>query len=555
MLSPKTRRFLRRHIYAAVVFLIVVEGAFLDAEGFPLLEMPPSLKVTQAASWPWGLQEFSISGGILAGQGRWAENGSMTSLFGRGYSSESVDQEMLSLNGPMQSASVRNSLLGDGFDIDSIFRHDFTMQAGGGFSPLGMGGAMQGQPGLLGLRVIPYLMLAERYDSNVFFAPALPGLNRQDYVTSFSPGVVVFHNSRLVNTSLQLGASGEYYAVHPGLNYVGFNGTLTLTMNELARRVFPGASLLVAQSGSYSPYLAGFTPDPSAGGGVPVSQDVDVTTALVRSTQLYRVNTLTTTSTIAGSVPLSSSVLFQANYGYSIFRFGTPSVNEASGGTQAQVINSTSHSAQAGPSWRISSVDTLSLRGVFENGDYGGGQGGYRALGASVGWTRMISQFFNFRLYGGATTVEQDFGASIGAGVASTSGVAYTGGAAVMYVGGPQTVTVNYTLGIAPSFIAAVGPLQTHIVQLTAIRRLSEAVSISGGFTYNHSKAVESTINLPGTFFESYSGYGTVSYRFATRYSASLSYTAGVYSGNYFTTDVVTFGRNAVTLMVTAYGF
>lgn len=552
-MSPKTRRFLRRHIYAALIFLIVLEGAFLDADGFPLLEMPPSLKVAQAASWPWGLQEFSISGGILAGQGRWAESGSMSSLFGRGYSSESVDQEMLSLNGPMQSASLRNSLLGEGFDVDSIFRHDFTMQAGGGFSPSGTAGAMQGQPNFLGLRIVPYLMLAERYDSNVFFSPELPGLNREDYVTSFSPGVVVFHNTRLVNTSLQLGAMGEYYVVNPGLNYVGFNGTLTLTMNELARRVFPGASLLVAQSGGYSPYLDSFTPYLPAGGGV--SQDVDVTTALVRSTQLYRVNTLTATSVIAGSVPLSSSVLFQANYGYSIFRFGTPSVNEASEGTQAQVINSTSHSAQAGPAWRISSADTLSLRGVYEGGDYGEGQGGYRALGASLGWARMISQFFNFRLYGGATTVEQDFGASIGTPVQSASGVATTGGAAVMYVGGPQTVTINYTLGIAPSYIADVGALQTHIVQLTAIRRLSDAVSISGGFTYNHSKAVDATINLPGTFFESYSGYAGVNYRFTTRYSASLTYSTGVYSGNYFTSDVVTFGRNVVMLMVTAYGF
>ncbi|MFO0706500.1 MAG: hypothetical protein U0412_06565 [Nitrospira sp.] len=459
----------------------------------------------------------------------------------------------LSFEGVGASLKSLTDTLGGELNLE---KHEFMMQAGGGgFSPLGMTGAMQGQPGLLGLRIIPYLMVAERYDSNVFFAPAIAGLNRQDYVTSFSPGVVVIHNSSLVNTTLQLGANGEYYAIHPGLNYAGFTGTLNFTMNELVRRVVPGSSLLVSQSASYSPYLAGFTADPAAVSATPANQDVDVTTALVRSSQLYRVNTLTTTSTIAGTVPLSPYLLFQANYGYSIFRFGTPSVNEATGGSQARVINSTSHSAQAGPSWRVTSADTLSLRGIFENGDYGGGQGGYKAFGASIGWTRMLSPFFNFRVYGGATTVEQDFGSALGAAGQSNRGVAYTGGAAVMYVGGPQTVTVNYTLGIAPSYVAAVGPLQTHVVQLVATRRVGDSVSLSGGFTYNHSKALESTINLPGTFFESYSGFASVSYRFLTRYMASLSYTAGVYSGNYFTSDVITFGRNAVTLMATVYGF
>lgn len=531
----------------------------MGAAGLSLSEMSSYLDLRRTASSQFGVLEASDSemGTTTLGSGGLSSDAFLV-VPGESLGDGGARRVSVSAFGEVLRASLGYASLAGILDAEApASGRDFSMQAGGGggFSPLGMGGAIQGQPGVFGLRIIPYLMLSERYDSNVFFSPALSGLNRQDYVTSFSPGLLVFHNSRLVNTSFQLGASGEYYAIHPGLNYVGFTGTLNFTMNELARRVIPGASLLVSQSASYSPYLAGFTPDPSAGATTPVNQDVDVTTALVRSSQLYRVNTLTTTSTVAGSAPLSSSVLFQANYGYSIFRFGTPSVNEASGGTQAQVVNSTSHSAQAGPSWRMTSSDTVSLRGIFESGDYGGGQGGYRALGASLGWTRAISPFFNFRLYGGATTVEQDFGGAIGTGLQASKGVAYTGGAAVMYVGGPQTVTINYTLGIAPSYIAAVGPLQTHIVQAIVNRRLSDAVSIGGGFTYNHSKAVESTINLPGTFFESYSGYATVSYRFLTRYFASLSYTAGTYKGNYFTTDVMTFGRNAVTLMITAYGF
>lgn len=439
---------------------------------------------------------------------------------------------------------------------DSILpRHNFDMQFGGVSAP-GMGGLMGGPPGILGVRVVPFLLLAERYDSNVFFAPALPGLKRQDYVTTFSPGIFFLHNSQLIRTTLQASATGEYFMIHPGLNYVGFSGVLTLSMNELARRVVPGSTFLVAQSINYSPVVPGFQGgvDSSAAQSTPADDQPDVTTALVRSQQFYRVNTLSATSTVAGSAPITPTVLFQANYGYSTFRFGTPSVNEATGMNSAQTINSTSHSIQAGPAWRITSSDTLSLRAIFEKSDYGGGQGGYQAMGGSLGWARRISQSFNFRLYGGATSVEQNFGGQ-GAQPVANQGIGYTGGAAVVYASGPQTVAFTYTSGIAPSFIAAVGAIQTHIGQLVATRRLDDALSISGGLTYNHSQSVNGNISVPGTFFESYSGYAGVTYRFSPQYLAALSYTAGTFHGNYFTSEVQSFGRNAVTLTISSYWF
>jgi hypothetical protein len=505
----------------------------------------------------WALPAFIVGVYAVMGMvvGSMAE-ASMLSLRETMASSSSTGG-MAGSTPPSQFFGAGHGLSWNGVDGSSLLRsepkHDFTMQfGGGGFSPIAV--ATAGQPGFLGLRIVPYLLLSERYDSNVFYSPALPGLQREDYVTSFSPGLFVVHNTRLINTSLQVAATGEYYVVHPGLNYVGFNGTLTLTMNELARRVVsPGSSFLIAQSVNYSPSLPGFTPGAEST-AAPSAGEIDMTTALVRSTALYRVNTLSATTAVAGTVPLSSSVLFQANYGYSIFRFGTPAVNEALGSNQAQVINSTSHSAQAGPAWRVTSSDTISLRAIFEDADYGGGQGGYQAFGGSLGWNKMLSPFFTVRVYGGATMVKQDFGGALGV-LQASEGVAYTGGTSVVYVGGPQTITLTYTTGIAPSFVAAVGPLQTHIVQLVAGRRLSDAVSVSGGFTYNHSKALDSTISLPGTFFESYSGYGTVSYRLSMRYFTSLSYMVGTYRGDYFTSDIASFGRSALTFTISSYWF
>lgn len=448
--------------------------------------------------------------------------------------------------------------LPDGFSIlrfeRALPKPDFTMQVGGGaaLSPYSIATALP--PGFMGLRIVPFISLAERYDSNVFFSPVLPGLRREDYVTTFNPGIFFLHNHPLINTSLQLATRGEYFVIHPGLSYAGFNGTVTFMMNELARRVVaPGSSFVVSQNINYSPSLPGFTAG-EQNTATTATTEIDTTTALVRSTALFRVNTLSATTTVGGAVPLSSSVLFQANYGYSLFRFGDSSLNEEVGGNRARTINSTAHSAQAGPAWRVTSSDTLSLRGVFENADYGGGQGGYQAIGASVGWHKVFSPFFTARVHGGATRVDQDFSGALG-NTQSSEGVAYTGGAAVTYADGPQMLTLSYAVGLAPSFIAAVGPLQSHVVHVTAGRRLTELLSITGGFTYNRSEAIESTVQLPGTFFESYSGYGGVNYRISRQYFATVNYIIGTYRGNYFTPEVIAFGRNAVTFAISAYWF
>jgi hypothetical protein len=530
----------------------MVEGA-----GFSISELPSSyLNISGAMSRPFRLDGSSnVDGKDLAVTNAGSSSQIFASPSGEFQRTGERKWALARLFGQMDALPLGGSDLLGTLAADSILpRHNFDMQLGGGISP----GSIQGmfaQAKTPGMRIVPYLALAERYDSNVFFAPALPGLKRQDYVTSFSPGILFLDNSHLVRTTFQVGAIGEYFAINPGLNYVGVNGVLTLSMNELVRRVVPGATFLVAQSVNYSPVVPGFQGgvDSSAAQSTPDDEQPDVTTTLVRSQQLYRVNSLSTNSTVAGSAPLTSSVQFQAAYGYSRFQFGAPSVNAATGTNSAQTISSTAHSVQAGPSWRITSSDTLGLRAIFEKADYGGGQGGYQALGGSLGWQRRISQNFNVRLYAGATSVDQTFGSSLGQQAGSTKGIGYTGGASAVYVSGPQTVQFTYTSGIAPSFVSAVGSMQTNIVQLIAFRRLEYALSISGGMTYNHSAAMNGNISTPGTFFESYSGYAGVAYNFSPKALASLSYSAGTYHGNYFTSEVQSFGRNAITFSISAY--
>ena len=99
-------------------------------------------------------------------------------------------------------------------------------QMGGGYVPgTAFGGATD--PGARqikeGFRIIPTIMVGERYDSNVFFRPPTPGLDREDYVTTASPQIRGLYAGSLISVNAVGGATGEYYAKNTGLNYIGDN--------------------------------------------------------------------------------------------------------------------------------------------------------------------------------------------------------------------------------------------------------------------------------------------------------------------------------------------
>lgn len=70
-------------------------------------------------------------------------------------------------------------------------------------------------------RVIPSVSVTERYDSNVFFAPSasVPGLKRWDFVTAVTPMVQVVDKTREVETTLNLGGSGNVFVNNSKLNF------------------------------------------------------------------------------------------------------------------------------------------------------------------------------------------------------------------------------------------------------------------------------------------------------------------------------------------------
>ncbi|MDN5942225.1 MAG: hypothetical protein L0H94_10115, partial [Nitrospira sp.] len=122
-------------------------------------------------------------------------------------------------------------------------------QMGSGYVPgTAFGGATD--PGasqiMEGFRIIPTIMVGERYDSNVFFRPT-PGLNGEDFVTTTSPQVRGLYDGSLISVNAVGGATGEYYAKNTGLNYIGANASASLNMSKFLAQWWRGSTWQVTE--------------------------------------------------------------------------------------------------------------------------------------------------------------------------------------------------------------------------------------------------------------------------------------------------------------------
>ena len=97
---------------------------------------------------------------------------------------------------------------GYGMNVPSIGQ--FSEQYGGGpgigsgISSLPGSGLFSLPAGWEGTRIVPMISVSERYDTNVYFAPKIAGLQREDFVSAVTPGLSIQRN-----TSLYSATTGE----------------------------------------------------------------------------------------------------------------------------------------------------------------------------------------------------------------------------------------------------------------------------------------------------------------------------------------------------------
>ena len=454
-----------------------------------------------------------------------------------------------------QFHQLQESFLGAILRSSPAFNEQYGAPAPGG-GMMGFGASMAtGSSGGTAIRVIPSITLSETYDGNVFYAPKIPGLKREDYVTTAAPQLQVQRLGSLVGLNFGIGASASHYAVNQGLSYVGFNTSTILDVTQLARHWVPGLkNLQVTESFSYSPMPPSFL-----SGDANISQALSpdlssISDQYVRGLQAFRVNTYTNMTGVSGVVPVSSSVDFRGAYTYSFIKFGTPFVPGSSG----DFFPSTNHLATVGPTIQISAKDSINLNAMYQRTDYA--QESYSAPGASLGWNRQWNPQFRSSILGGLQYAQVE---SSGGGVTATqSDLAYTSQVSLVYTSGPTIASLNYSAGVYPSYFVEAGPLLSNMVTLTVWHRLSSQLSFSASVNYSKNDPLKGQPVGTDLSFESISSSIGFSYLLNRNMALSLSESFGYFKGagpGAFGSSGGSgigdeFTRNAVTISLTAFG-
>lgn len=474
-------------------------------------------------------------------------------LMGHGSSQQSVS----SLLTMFQGVSFLGTMLP---------RFDTQSGGGGGLGgpSLGAGGLGVGVPGqgsgALGLRIIPLVTMSERYDSNIFFAPKLQGLDRQDWVTTVSPRLALQDNGRVIGTTLSVGAIGEYYAKNTGLSYVGYNAAGSLNVTGLLRRFIPEASLYVSGSYSYTPippaFMGGGAGQANPAVGEEITSQLPVADTYIRGIQSQRVNTTAYNGSMAGSINYSPNFYIQGSYGYAVASFGgAPAVTQQVSGYRPLVTDTTTHSLSISPIYRLTAQDSVNFNYQYLKAEFGGNQGGFDSHSATVGYQRALDDFFIARAYGGASLYSQDIGGQQATtSAASGQQVAFTGGGSLTWARLSTRATLAYSIGLYPNYVGVPGVVLSSNLSMQGMQRVSDEVVAYVSLNYAENRPVGGQGGQGGQAgieFRSYNTSESLSYRVSRSFFVTATHEWGLYTGNFTGQGEDKIIRNAVTVSLT----
>ena len=399
-------------------------------------------------------------------------------------------------------------------------------QLGGGMSG-GTGGGLGSIPGVAfggatdpsmiqlkeGFHVIPSIMVGERYDSNVYYSPKTPGLNREDFVTTTVPQVRGLYVGSLVSANAMASAVGEYYAKNTALSYVGTNAGAIVDVSKLVSQLREGTRLTVSDTYSYTPQPPAFLTGDQSGGG---------TNPFVRGFQTGRANMQSNMFGVNLSVPLTQVVSVIGGYTNGFIKFGSSELQQP-----GRLLDTTYVTYTAGLSMKASLRDTVSLNLVnseFDSGDLGA----LTTRGGTVGWSHLFTPNVSILSAAGVQQVESKF-----SGAPSSTTIAPLGSLALLWKDDTTTMTVAYNIGVTPSYQFQSQALLTHLAsvsltQQTAIPELLGIASLNYGRGDEFGSASTTTASTALSYV-AWGGTGGLMYRFTPKTFLGLTYS---YSNN-----------------------
>ena len=357
-----------------------------------------------------------------------------------------------------------------------------------------------------GFRLIPSIQVAERYDSNVYYAPKsqTQGLTRQDYVTTTAPQLRGLYAGSLVSVNATAAAVAEYYAMNTGLSYVGLNAGIALDMSKLLGQWREGSTLTVSDGYTYTPQPPAFLSGDQSG---------DSANPLVRGFQTNRNNTTANVFTANLAVPISQVVKLIGGYSNGFRHFGSSQVPQAGG-----LINQNFQTYSAGLSMQVSNQDTISTSFIDSEFD-SGSAGTFTTRGGTIGWRHGFTPTISMNSYAGAAVLSGDSN-----GVPLSSTIAPTAGLSILWKDSTTSATFGYTGGITPSYQFQSAALLTHtvsfnVVQQTPIRELLGVFNLNYGVANQYGSS-----SGPSVSYTTVGGGGGLLYKFTAQTYLALNY-------------------------------
>ena len=430
------------------------------------------------------------------------------------------------------------------------------------------------------IRVVPSISVLEQYDSNVFFTPKsqlAAGTKADDLITTFTPQLNFMQNNNLVKTNLSLGAIVQKFARNSELDNVGFNASAGVDLSQAVSRVLPRMTAFrVFGTYQYTPSAPAFGAGGMGGGfggggglgggggfgmgGVGISGPIDsgLLTQRIRTT-MYTIG-------LADSYSLSPTTDFQTTYTHSQLSFGGSFTPVSSTAGQAPTVFDTStHAISAGPSSRITAIDTLTLKYTFTQTSQAQ-FGDYTMHGGNLGWGHAWTKELSSSLNGGLTLIEPIPDSSAVGGQRRVPATMFpTGGFSLTYASGSSflrklgsdireatgaggspsmggnflpllsgmnmpggiaspgsyRITFLYNLGVFPSFVQSAGPIYTHTVSLVSMAGITDKLTAQGIFNVARSSFTSDAI---GTTFTTYGTTVSLNYLITPTFTARLSH-------------------------------
>jgi hypothetical protein len=353
-------------------------------------------------------------------------------------------------------------------------------------------------------RIIPSITGTVRYDSNVWASPKefIPqGTKSWDVVSGVSPQVEILNKSRLGDTKLNAGVSGNVFVNNPVLNYVSTNAGLNSDLTGWIRELIPGAKLQVSDSFYFTPEPPGFIT------GVKPETPADT---FARGVVAFRANTYTNYATVNGAYAFSRTTGLQANYTNSLFTFGQVFQADPSANLQNFYFDSIMHYASIGPWYKWSRKDTIGLnyQPTYMTLTGAGTTQTFTAHSVVVSYTRETPDW-TFTIDGGPAYLEQG------------SFFYYNGGASLTTNYDKSTsFRLSFSRQLAPAFFSTGGGLISNTAGASIQSAIVKNLVLAGSIYYSENTAVPVDI----VKFTSLLANAQLTYRMTRTLSSSIGY-------------------------------